>query len=1402
MKMTKPFNQGGIISRALCVLFLQAILSFCSAAATTNAWVYYDAGGHLAYQTWGNGNKIMDFSTAGYMGGGVALPTNILVKTNLTAGAGDFTVKIQNAISYVGGLTPDANGFRGVVLLGPGTFQVSNQINLNLSGVVLRGSGSGAGGTTLLMTTNVNATNGIIPYTLLKIAGSGGRVTSGTVNLTDAYVPSGATMFNVSSTAGYNVGDTVVVNRTVTQAWLQYIGMDTNSLGGVWLSPGKVIYTDRIIKAINGNQITLDAPLTDSFDTNYLGSPCGTMQKYTWTTRPSQVGVEHLRIQAPAIPAAYEPIWATGVVDAWLSDIFIQDGQNCCIVDRDAKRVTVDSVVTTHTCGVLGDPSNFSCTGSQVLFNNCKEYGTTSWPFTTGANGCGPIVVLNFYSESTSGISPHQRWTTGVLADNCSLPNAPQGAPGIAFWNRGLLGGGQGWCTGWSVAWNCVTPYYLLAAAPGTMDWVIGGTGLEVFFSEPPGTYEKLGSLVTPDSLYLAQLQERLGATAVENIGYPLFTISAPPSVSVQRGTNVTFPVTVGDPSGFGNNVALSVSGVPAGAGASWNTNSVTGAGTALLTITASSSLALGSYTLNIIGTNAGLTHTSSVVLAVVNFALSASPVSRAVAGGGTNITYTIALSTNSSFSGSVNFGVSNLPAFTTASFSPASLSVAGSSTLTVTTTSNTPSGIYPLTMTGTNGAAVGVAYVILTVASPPYWTGAGTNGYWSNADNWNGTAITPNTGLIFDGSVQLNNTNDTPSGTSYSSLTFAPGAGAFVLNGNPLALTGNVTNDSGNQQTINLGLNCGTNLTFNGGGGASDGNIVGGLIIGGGLTNTLASGTATLTLTGVGVLTNRLGGGTNMIASTDSDANWTLVDNAGSTLMTVPWSYTINYGTFNFGTTNSAPKLTLVTVPATTLASPAIGSSSLCPAIFNMVNGTLTHGAVNTGTASGAIGTINMSGGVWAINGQIQNANAPGGIGNICVSGGMFSFSDKFYVANRGTGSLTVSNTGSVTGNILDVAHAYNTGSQGTVNLSGGTLAVNTVITDTGNAGSTNGSETATFNFNGGTLKAQQNNAAFISQSGPGGPGAGSNIVLNLIVQSGGAVMDTGGFNVTNLLALQHDATLGATPDGGLTKLSAGTLALIATNSYNGSTTVSGGTLALIGASSVSNSSGIIISNGAILDVSGRTDGKLTLVSGQTLSGSGTVNGQLQVSAGATVAPGPGLGVLTVNGNTTLSGITSMELSQTAGTNDVLKVNGTLTYGGTLALTNLSGTLANGTKFKLFNAVAYTGVFTNLTPVIPAVNLAWSTNSLTNGTLSVISSPTPPPRFSAVGVTGANILFSATNGVPNWPCWLLASTNLTLPLNQWTAVATNTFDGSGNLSFTNTANVNLTQTFYLLKLQ
>src|SRR5689334_11190018 len=79
---------------AVCGIFSLSVL------ATTNRWVYFDSSGHLVYRTWSGGNRIMDFSTSGYMGGGVAIPDVATVVTVNPSG-GDDTAAIKSAISTV-----------------------------------------------------------------------------------------------------------------------------------------------------------------------------------------------------------------------------------------------------------------------------------------------------------------------------------------------------------------------------------------------------------------------------------------------------------------------------------------------------------------------------------------------------------------------------------------------------------------------------------------------------------------------------------------------------------------------------------------------------------------------------------------------------------------------------------------------------------------------------------------------------------------------------------------------------------------------------------------------------------------------------------------------------------------------------------------------------------------------------------------------------------------------------------------------------------------------------------------------------------------------------------------------------------------------------------------------------
>lgn len=267
--------------------------------------------------------------------------------------------------------------------------------------------------------------------------------------------------------------------------------------------------------------------------------------------------------------------------------------------------------------------------------------------------------------------------------------------------------------------------------------------------------------------------------------------------------------------------------------------------------------------------------------------------------------------------------------------------------------------------------------------------------------------------------------------------------------------------------------------------------------------------------------------------------------------------------------------------------------------------------------------------------------------------------------------------------------------------------------------------------------------------------------------------------------------------------------LALAGVNTYTGETDIRANlALSLVGGGSIADSTNIILeATGATVNVTKRTDGTLTLAPGQTLNGDGVVVGNLIVGSGATVLPGNAttLGVLTVtNGNVTLSGITSMKLSDTSTTNDVLNATGTgagITYGGTLWLTNLPGPLAVNDSFKLFNAANYSGSFTAISPATPGAGLAWDTAGLTtSGTLTVVAAGSLPPNITGISLSGATLTLTAANGATNGEFVLLESTNVALPLAQWTPVLTNSYDANGNLNLsTNIVNRNYPQMFYIL---
>ena len=245
----------------------------------------------------------------------------------------------------------------------------------------------------------------------------------------------------------------------------------------------------------------------------------------------------------------------------------------------------------------------------------------------------------------------------------------------------------------------------------------------------------------------------------------------------------------------------------------------------------------------------------------------------------------------------------------------------------------------------------------------------------------------------------------------------------------------------------------------------------------------------------------------------------------------------------------------------------------------------------------------------------------------------------------------------------------------------------------------------------------------------------AGATLDLNGNTATLGKLEGSGGTIALNgaSLAVDQDGTSTfsgtITGTGGLSKSGVGLLILTGDQSFTGSTNISAGELKINGSAATSPFT----------------------VSGGILSGNGTV-GTLTVASGGTLAPGNSPGLLTVNGDLTMSGTTTMELSGTIrgvggyDAIDVSGVTGSITFGGTLTVTLIDGfNPVGGQSFDLFNWTgSSSGTFGTIN--LPALTggLSWDTGALySSGVLAINGTAIPEP--SAYAAILASIALFAT---------------------------------------------------------
>jgi hypothetical protein len=432
------------------------------------------------------------------------------------------------------------------VLLLAGRHEVSGQLQIRTSGVVLRGQGSGETGTKIVAT-------GIDRRGVIRVFGEGNQELARPARrLASAFVPVGSTQLKLASVTGLKEGDAIRIEIPSTAAWIAELGMNRFPTGdkGSWLDwkPGtRDVSCERALRKIEGDTITLDAPLTAAIDPVLNPAkviPC------SWPGRVERVGVESLSIETtfdPSNPLDENHAW-DGVVferarDGWVRDVAVRHLAGSAVaIWESCQSITVADCKSQSPVSELGGyrRHTFFTAGQRTLFLRCQaEQGRHD--FAVGHAAPGPNAFVDCKATDARSFSgPIGSWATGVLYDKVTIDGG-----GLALTNRESDDHGVGWAAANSVLWQCSAPSIICRSPPTAQNWAIGLWGGQYTGN---GHWRSLNQFVKPESLYAAQLAERAGQECADKVlgrfSYSSESVEAPAvdAVAADRIQRVTRP--------------------------------------------------------------------------------------------------------------------------------------------------------------------------------------------------------------------------------------------------------------------------------------------------------------------------------------------------------------------------------------------------------------------------------------------------------------------------------------------------------------------------------------------------------------------------------------------------------------------------------------------------------------------------------------------------------------------------------------------------------------------------------------------------------------------------------------------------------------------------------------------
>jgi len=464
-------------------------------------------------------SRLLDFSFAGYHHAEVGVPHanwKVFNVTDFGAVANDDQSDRQALIDAIAAAEANKSG---IIYFPAGRFILHSEgdpdasIVIKKKNIVLRGAGSGAGGTELFMKTPIAPANPAQMWASPSMILFDGGYTGGKVSDVIADAPKGSFSVQLSSAGNLAVGQWVILslsdnNPELVAKELYPYPVDpklTEIIAGVQ------VRDMHQIKEINGTTVTFKEPIMHAVESKYkwnvarfLYNEENGVEDIAFIGNFHETFVHH---QSWLHDGGYKPVNFKNTVNSWL--------RRCRFVDvSEAMSIINSANVSVYSCSIEGNRGHAAIRsqGSSRVFLGAINDRAGQWHSVGVSKPAIGTVVWRVSMAGNTSFEMHASQPRATLFDACDggpfnkgvggdVGNTPFHLADLVYWNYRQKQSSLAECDLWGTRYKgFVMPLF------------VGFHGVDTRFRPEQVTVdESHGAAVNPQSLFEEQLQQRLG---------------------------------------------------------------------------------------------------------------------------------------------------------------------------------------------------------------------------------------------------------------------------------------------------------------------------------------------------------------------------------------------------------------------------------------------------------------------------------------------------------------------------------------------------------------------------------------------------------------------------------------------------------------------------------------------------------------------------------------------------------------------------------------------------------------------------------------------------------------------------------------------------------------------------